>query len=326
MSENACPLVTIAVPTYNRADRYLRQAVESALDQTYSNVEVIVSDNCSADNTEALIKGYSAPRLRYFRQVKNIGANNNFNFCVEQARGDYFLLLQDDDLIDCDFAEVCMQAAGYNTDIGIIRTGTRVIDSDGKVLKESPNRVGGLSTADFFIGWFRGKTSLYLCSTLFNTRRLKELGGFRSKHNLFQDDVATAQLAARFGKVDVQEVKASFRKHGSQNTVLAKVRNWCEDSHYLLDVMCGLVPEAEAPLVRREGTLYFSKTNYNFARYIKPPIERWATYWVIYREFDYRYSPFYFFVYRKNLRRIRHLARKVKQVLAKPRMSGTEQA
>ncbi|MBC7249102.1 MAG: glycosyltransferase family 2 protein [Anaerolineae bacterium] len=309
------PLVTIGIPTYKRADSYLRLALESALAQTYPEIEVIVSDNCSPDHTQEVVRSFSDLRLRYFRQKENIGPNNNFNFCLEQARGDYFLLLQDDDQIDSDFVATCMEAANYATDVGIIRTGTRVIDEEGNILWEKPNRVGGLSTTEFFRGWFRGKTSPYLCSTIFNTRRLKEIGGFRSPNNLFQDVTAEFQLAARFGRVDVLDVKASFRKHGSEMTFSAKVHHWCEDSRYLLDLMCELVGEEDALVIRREGRLFFSRFNYNLARGIPSPLERWATYWMIYRTFDYQYPPFYFYVYRKNLRKARRAARRVKRFL-----------
>jgi len=323
MTNDVHPLVTIAIPTYNRADDYLEQALESALNQTYSNIEIIVSDNCSPDNTETVVKGFSDPRIRYFRQTENIGANNNFNFCIEQARGVYFLLLQDDDMIDNDFVEVCMKSANYDTGIGIIRTGTRVIDSGGNVLRESLNRVGGLSTADFFIGWFKGKTAPYLCSTLFNTKRLTEIGGFGSKHNLFQDVVAEVQLAARFGRVDVYDVKASFREHGSEMTAAVKASNWCEDSLFLLDVMCELVLEDRAR-VRREGMKYFTWLNYNFARKTESPFERLATYLVVYRKFGYRYSPIYFYVYKKGLRRMRRIAGRVKRVLTRVAARNTQ--
>ncbi len=317
------PLVTIAIPTYNRADGYLRQVLESAINQTYPNVEVIVSDNCSPDDTETVVKSFSGPRLRYFRHAENIGPNNNFNFCVEQAAGDYFLLLHDDDLIDEDFVDVCMQAADHRTDVGIIRTGTRLIDAQGDVLKERPNRAGGLSTADFFRGWFTGKTSLYLCSTLFNTRRLKEIGGFQSKHNLFQDVVAEVQLAAKFGRVDVYEVKASFRKHDLGMTFSSKVDQWCEDSRFLLDLMCDLVSEDQVPAVKRDGTRYFSRMNYDLAGRIQSPLERLTTYWTIYRTFDYRYPPFYFSLYRENRRRIRRVAAKVKRKLMRTNLERT---
>ncbi len=66
---NLFPLVTIAIPTYNRADGYLKQALQSAVNQTYKNIEIVVSDNCSPDNTEAVVRSYTDPRIRYFQQA-----------------------------------------------------------------------------------------------------------------------------------------------------------------------------------------------------------------------------------------------------------------
>jgi glycosyltransferase involved in cell wall biosynthesis len=166
------PLVTIGIPTYNRADSYLRQALESAVKQTYQNIEIVVSDNCSSDDTETLVKNFEDPRIRYFKQTENIGAYKNFNFCLQQANGTYFLILSDDDLIDNDFIDVCMKAANYSTDIGIIRTGTRIIDSQGGVVHTYTNDAAGLSTEEFFRGWFVSKTAFYPCSSLFNHLRV----------------------------------------------------------------------------------------------------------------------------------------------------------
>ena len=53
LKETTYPLITIAIPTYNRADNYLKQAIQCAINQTYSNVEIVISDNCSMDNTES---------------------------------------------------------------------------------------------------------------------------------------------------------------------------------------------------------------------------------------------------------------------------------
>ena len=81
MTHNKRPIVTIGIPTYNRAGSFLEQVILSAVNQTYKNIEILVSDNCSTDHTEALLKRFSDPRIRYVKQPQNIGANNNFNFC-----------------------------------------------------------------------------------------------------------------------------------------------------------------------------------------------------------------------------------------------------
>lgn len=284
-------LVTIGIPTYNRADRYMRDALRSALAQTYSNLEIIVSDNCSKDGTTELVNSFNDPRIRYFRHEKNIGANNNFNFALNQAKGKYFLLLQDDDLIDADFIETCMRSVDPTTEVGIIRTGTRIIDHTGRILNETPNMVEGLSTEDFFRGWFSGKTTLYLCSTLFNTKLLKGIGGFGSKHNLFQDVMAEAELAARFGRIDVCDVKASFRKHDSEMTFSAAVGSWCEDSLILLEQMCEILPEEKRQQIRKEGMCFFSRINYGRAAAVKSLSGQYRAYGTVWKYFGFRHFP-----------------------------------
>ncbi len=308
MSETR-PLVTIGISTYNRADGYLKDALASAVAQTYPKVEIVVSDNCSSDGTEALVKSFSDPRIRYFRQEKNIGANNNFNFCLEQARGEYFLLLHDDDLIDPDFVTACMDALGDGGPVGVIRTGTRVIDDDGNILNQTPNATDGASTVDFFLKWFEGKTALYLCSTLYHTEGLRALGGFGSKTNLFQDVVATVQLAAKMGRVDVFDVKASFRRHAHNFGTAARLHDWCEDSLYLLDMMCQLSAD-RADEVRRKGLPYLCRKNYRYVAHIRPAHKRLAAYLWVYKLFGYRYSPlqFKFGSYLRGAKRRLHLA------------------
>jgi glycosyltransferase involved in cell wall biosynthesis len=318
------PLVTIGIPTYNRGDSYLKQALESALHQTYPRTEVVVSDNCSTDNTPILVEGFSDARIRYLRQAEGIPPNDNFNFCLEQARGDYFLLLHDDDMIDEDFVDVCMRVADYRTDVGLIRTGMRRIDAHGKVLRERPNLAGGLSTEEFFLAWFAGRRMpMHLCCTLFNTERLREIGGFHSRHQLFQDVIAEVQLAAKFGRVDIPDVKASFRMHGGTRTRVHKVSAWCEDSLMLLDIMCDLVPE-NRELIRREGMRFFINHNCRLASQIESPIDRLNAYLVIFRKFDY---PVSFFVSRM-LQPVRGVKAKLRERMGSGRLfsCGTQRS
>lgn len=312
MIEPYSPLVSIAITTHNRANSYLPHTLQSALSQTYTHLEIIVSDDCSTDNTQEFVSAFSDLRIRYFRHAENIGAKNNYNFCVNQARGSYFLLFHDDDLIDPDFVETCMTAVNHETNVGIIRTGVRHIDSQGNIVARKANMVGGLSMEDFILGWFAGKTWPYLSSTLFNTKRLKEIGGFKSKHSLFDDVTAEMVLAARFGRVDVKAIKASTRVHSETRTVSAKVNDWCEDSLELLDLLCELTHDKQ-PQIRRKGLKFFAWVNYHRARDIRSPFERMVLYYMIFKRFNYQYSPIRFFICRNPyFRKIRRLRNKVK--------------
>lgn len=299
MTDQSRPLVTVGICTYNRADSYLGAALQSAVDQTYPNLEIVVSDNCSADHTEELVRGFDDPRIRYIRHEKNIGLTNNFNSCARAARGAYFLLLCDDDLIDSDFVETCMDAAADRTDYGLIRTGMRRIDAEGNVIKEQPNRAVGLSTKEFFSAWFRGgETPMHLCSTLFNTRGLLEVGGFQSETHLFCDVVPEIHLAAKYERLDIEEVKASFRIHDLKNSASGRVKDWCVDSRYLFDVILDSVDDPD-PEFRRSGSRFFARHCLEYARAVPAFSDRMTAYRFVHGSFDHT-GPLFFDVFVTN--------------------------
>ena len=278
-------LVTIGIPTYNRADSYFPEALQCALRQSYGNIEIIVSDNCSTDSTEALVKSIDDPRIRYFKQETNIPPTDNFNFIIGQARGDYFSLLHDDDSIDEDFIETCMRAASGNTEFGLIRTGLRWIDTNGNTVSQVRNIADGLSLEEFFSAWFKGLIPMHLPCTLFNTRGLKEIGGFKSRHQLFNDVKAEAELAAKYLRLDVPDIKASFRHHPVRHTTAASIGAWCDDSMELLDVMSDLVSANERDAIRKEGARSLVRHNVRLTRQIDSPWTQLRSYWTIYRYF-----------------------------------------
>jgi len=294
MTGDALPLVTIAIPTYNRANGYFKQALECALSQTYTNYEVIIADNCSTDNTEELVKSFADQKITYYKQQKNIPANDNFNFCLEKANGKYFLLLHDDDLIDVDILELSINEIKNQDDVGIIRSGARIIDHTGETIKEIENVDQNKSTVDLFSTWLEGQSLMLLCSILFNTEFLRQQGGFDSKYLLFQDVLTEFKLLAKYGRIDVRDVKGSFRKHPAQRTDNVNVSEWCEESVYLLEEMCKLVPEKKE-LIYKKGLAHFSKHNYDLAKGIKSITKRYAWYYRIYKIFECEYSPFKYF-------------------------------
>ena len=101
------PRVTIGVPTYNRPE-LLREALRRLVNQSYSNIEIVVSDNCSDD--EALVKNIvdehqASGKVRLVRQSKNLGAIRNLGFLLDQAQTPYFMWAADDDSLENTFVE-----------------------------------------------------------------------------------------------------------------------------------------------------------------------------------------------------------------------------
>ncbi len=104
------PFATIAIPTFNRA-RLLQAAVNSALSQDCGPVEVIIVDNASTDNTEAVGRAIAEmhPSVRYIRHASNLGPVRNFEAGLQNARGKYFMWLADDDWITPNYIRRCVE-------------------------------------------------------------------------------------------------------------------------------------------------------------------------------------------------------------------------
>jgi abequosyltransferase len=96
------PLLTISIPTYNRSF-FLDELLSSLLDQCVSNpkIELLVSDNDSSDETPSIVKAYidRGLEIRYLRNTANVGAERNFLQCFDNARGKYFWIIGDDDVV-----------------------------------------------------------------------------------------------------------------------------------------------------------------------------------------------------------------------------------
>jgi glycosyltransferase involved in cell wall biosynthesis len=92
------PIVSIGMPVYN-AEKFIKEAVDSLLAQTFKDFELIISDNASTDGTEVICREYAEkdPRIRYVRQLENHGAIANFNFVLGEAQGKYFMWAAHDD-------------------------------------------------------------------------------------------------------------------------------------------------------------------------------------------------------------------------------------
>lgn len=95
------PRVSIGIPTYNSSSAILH-TVESILAQQYPNIEIIISDNASLDNTHTVCDDIcrKCPQVKYFRQEKNIGMLANFQFVLDRADGKYFMWVSDDDRLE----------------------------------------------------------------------------------------------------------------------------------------------------------------------------------------------------------------------------------
>lgn len=127
------PLVSIGVPVFN-GEKYIGTALESLLAQTYENIEIIVSDNGSTDETLAICRRYSDDsRVRVVHHAQNGGATFNFEYVLQEARGEYFMWAAFDDIYLPGFVELCVSRVESNASWSFSYSSLVFIDEQGEV-------------------------------------------------------------------------------------------------------------------------------------------------------------------------------------------------
>jgi glycosyltransferase involved in cell wall biosynthesis/ubiquinone/menaquinone biosynthesis C-methylase UbiE len=134
---NDRPRLTIGLPVYN-GGRFLRETLDSLLSQTFSDFELIISDNASTDDTERICREYAAKdsRILYYRQEYNRGAAWNHNTLVELAKGEYFKWAMADDVCAPELVERCIEVLDRNQDTVLACVRTMFVDEGGNVIRK----------------------------------------------------------------------------------------------------------------------------------------------------------------------------------------------
>jgi glycosyltransferase involved in cell wall biosynthesis len=231
------PKVTVAIPTLNRVG-YLRLALESALAQTYPNIEVVVSNNASTDATAIYLASCTDPRLKVVHQTSRLPMTNNWNACLTAATGEYFLLLSDDDLLEPNAIRELV--AGYANpngvaEPGIVYCGGCIIDSIGDIkrpFKASPPRE---AARDLILAFFRGNRDLWFCGVLLRTTDVRP--GFPTNLKMACDAAVWMRAAIQHGlAVYIPKSLVRYRLHSSLSYT-SHVDSWRADNKQLLELV-----------------------------------------------------------------------------------------
>ena len=129
------PLVSVCIPAYNNADTIL-ETIQSVLTQTYQNLELIVVDDRSTDDTYQVVKTFAKQagddRLHLYQNEKNLGMAGNWNHCMELCKGDFIKLLCADDLIHETLLAREVEIMERYPEANLVQTDTRFVDMHGK--------------------------------------------------------------------------------------------------------------------------------------------------------------------------------------------------
>jgi glycosyltransferase involved in cell wall biosynthesis len=208
------PALSIGVPVYN-GERYLRQTLEALLAQTFTDFELIISDNASTDGTEAICREFAArdPRVRYHRADVNIGAARNYRRVFELSAAEYFKWHASDDLVEPTFVERCMEALRRDPAVVLAYTETQLIDADGRRLAAVPQDVA-LRSPSASARFRRVLDRLGYCNVIYGVLRRDVLARTGLMGTFMHSDaVLIAEVSLHGQFYEVQEVLFSRRIH-----------------------------------------------------------------------------------------------------------------
>lgn len=217
------PLVSFLIPTYNRTN-LLQQCIASILSQTYSNIEIIVVDDASTDDTERIINSVFAGKVKYHKNEKNRGVAYSRNLGLNYAQGKYIGLLDSDDLLlDKDHVGNAVKILEENHQIGMVVSDVYCLDLDGgrvygKTFFQTvaDHRDADLSSGikDFEYIFCHG---IHSCGAVFRRDITKEIGFLNTNYKIAWDEDFFLRLAAwdKF-KIYYQDIPSvGYRVHNS---------------------------------------------------------------------------------------------------------------
>ncbi len=181
------PLVTIAITTLNRT-RYLGETLACVLAQDYAKLDILVSDNGSSDETplitQTLVK--ADPRVRLRRNDTTLPIHEHFNQCIGEARGEYFILLHDDDRINPRFVSEVVEVAMRHPDVHVVIPGNVMVDEQGESIREfAKPSCEVLDGATFVCHWLDSMDPPVLVDVttmLMRTAVIRNFGGYQCFH------------------------------------------------------------------------------------------------------------------------------------------------
>lgn len=186
------PLVSVCVPTYRDA-RFLAQSLESIVRQTYPNLEILVGDDASPDNTAEVVGSFQDSRIRYLRNPVNLGQFENVNHLVSQCRGEYIAVYHSDDYYDPEIVRKEMTFLEDHSEVGAVFALDQRVDDFGRIIgkmKLMPEiRVNmPLTFSEIFPILLRHRNRVFRTPTFMcRADILRAAGGFSSSYDIAGD-------------------------------------------------------------------------------------------------------------------------------------------
>ncbi len=249
--------VSVIIPTYNRA-HMITEAIDSVLNQTFKDFELIIVDNYSSDNTESVVKSYADERIRYFKNQNNGLVSINRNYGIQKSGGEYTAFLDDDDLWLPEKLEKQVELLDSSKELGLVYSDSYVVDSNGD-LREN--------TFFYDMKPFRGNAFNELLQGNFiptltvAIRRevLDKVGVFNPGYKICQDYDLWLRIAEYYPIDFIEQPLAKYRVHsegGSRKNAILSYQEVLQITEYWLKRTPGLKRELGGKIRRKKAQIY----------------------------------------------------------------------
>lgn len=200
------PLVSVCIPTYNNA-RYIGRTIDSIANQTCKNIEIIICDNASTDNTREIVHSHNDKRIRYHRNPKTIHALSNWNLCIELANADFVAIYHSDDVYEPTIVEKELRFLKKSSNVGAVFCLDKIINEKGSIVRNGvdlPREIKNKNTLNFielFSALLREPESFLVAPTFMAKREVFNTVGFFDETIKFGDSAGSAADTAMWLRI-----------------------------------------------------------------------------------------------------------------------------
>ena len=206
--------VSIVIPAFK--EKFLTIAIQSVLQQTYSNFELIILNDNPASNINSIVSEFNDDRIVYLKNSENQGGKNLisvWNSLLEKAKGEFFVMFSDDDIMNKDFISEMISLSNIYPTVNIFHCRVKVIDESNTAKYFVPSSPAFETAIDFIWHRIKNYSQFFVPDFMVRTAALKQIGGFADIENAWaSDDLTWFRLANNGGIAATSKVLCSWRE------------------------------------------------------------------------------------------------------------------
>jgi len=215
---NNTPLISIAIPAYK--DKYLGHAIESILNQTIQDFELIIVNDASPNPIDTVVEKFNDPRIKYIINEQNIGGSDpvaNWNKCLSFASGEFFALLCDDDMYDSLFLERMIELARKYPNCNVFKSGVAVVNENNEIINTYPESPEWESCSEYILNVASRQRKQTISEWMFRRLHINGCGGYEPVPMAWGADYLSIIKFAVIGGIAYSSEKLTIFRRSGEN-------------------------------------------------------------------------------------------------------------